>query len=174
MPIQLNRKRLDEIVRVLGDRLDGDWVLVGGALAAIWLEPRRVTEDIDIISLSGGSGGRLELMEVAEDLGLPIEAVNSAADFFLERIPGWRDQLEVLLKGSRATIYRPDPTLFLMLKARRLSEQDLSDCMAMIHKAEEESLSLDRPVLLEFLADLPTTEDEELLGRRIALQARIE
>lgn len=59
------------------------------------------------------------MMEVAEDLGLPIEAVNSPADFFLERIPGWRDQLE-------------------------------------------------------FLADLPTTEDEELLGRRSALQARIE
>ena len=45
MPIELNRRRLEEIVRALGDRLDGEWVLLGGALTAIWLAPRRVTED---------------------------------------------------------------------------------------------------------------------------------
>ena len=173
MPIELDRGRIEEIVRALGDRLDGEWVLLGGALTAIWLLPRRVTEDIDIVSLAGSSGDRLTLMLAAEELGLPVEAVNSAADFFLERIPGWRNRLELHLEGRSARIYRPDPTLFLLLKSRRLSEQDLADCRAMLQKVEAEGLLLDRRAVLECLGGLDATDDEALSGRRAELDAML-
>ena len=74
-----------------GEQLTGDWVLVGGALAALWFAADRVTVDVDLISLPDRPERRYELMDFALAQGLPIEAVNSAADFFLRRIPGWAD-----------------------------------------------------------------------------------
>jgi hypothetical protein len=56
----------------------------GEKLREVWLESRRVTEDIDLVGTRPDS--RLRLMELAERLGLPIEAMNSAADFFVRRI----------------------------------------------------------------------------------------
>ncbi len=72
----------------------GEWLLVGGALVSVWVEPRRVTEDIDLIGLTGAPDERLALMDAVFSLGLPVEAVNSAADFFVHRISGWRDEIE--------------------------------------------------------------------------------
>ena len=98
------------------ERLDGEWLLLGGALVALWLEPRRVTEDVDLIGLRGTADERYALMELATELGLPVEAVNSAADFFVRRIPDWRAELVELRRGAGATVYRPSVTLFLLLK----------------------------------------------------------
>jgi len=127
---RLDRDRLEDIIQALGNRLDGDWLLVGGALVALWVEPRRVTADIDLVGLGGTMAERLALMEAAEGLGLPVEALNSAADFFVRRVAGWREEIEPFRRGRRATIHRPTPTLFLLLKLARLSEQDLADCLA--------------------------------------------
>ena len=91
----LDRDRLEELLQAMAERLEGDWLLVGGALVALWLEPRRITEDIDIVGLGGTQGERLSLMEFAESQGLPIETVNSAVDFFVQRIPGWRNVVEI-------------------------------------------------------------------------------
>lgn len=79
MSIELDRARIAEIVEAIADRLPGEFLLIGGALVALWIEPRRVTEDIDIIGFDGDSRQRLALMDLAHDLGLPIEAVNSPA-----------------------------------------------------------------------------------------------
>ena len=49
MPQQFDRAAIDRVVSAIADELEGDWLLVGGALVALWLEPRRVTEDIDVI-----------------------------------------------------------------------------------------------------------------------------
>ena len=55
-----------------------------------------------------------------------------------------------------------------------MSEQDLSDCMALIRKVEKERLALDRPRVLALLETLPVTEDEDLRQRRIALEVALE
>src|SRR5262245_38470446 len=45
-----------QIVRFLDEacaKLDGEWLLIGGAAAAVWFKPGRVTEDIDLIGMRG-------------------------------------------------------------------------------------------------------------------------
>lgn len=149
MSIELDRTRIAEIVEAIADRLPGEFLLIGGALVALWIEPRRVTEDIDIIGFDGDSRQRLALMDLAHDLGLPIEAVNSAADFFVFRVPDWRDQIVPFKQGARGMIYRPTATLFLLLKVGRLSETDLDDCLGVIAQKGPE---IDRARVLAALA----------------------
>lgn len=64
---------------------------------AAWFSPLRTTEDLDLIGLGGSQTERFDLMQLAADAAIPIEAVNSAADFYVRRIPDWRDQLVELL-----------------------------------------------------------------------------
>jgi len=170
MPVELDRARIEEVLDAILDRLHGDWLLVGGALVALWLVPRRVTEDIDLVGLTGAPDERLRVMELADEIGLPVEAVNSAADFFVRRIAGWRNEIEIFRTGPRVRIYRPTPTLFLLLKIGRLSEQDLADCLAMIARADDEHLLLDRERVLPALSALPVTGDSGLELRRRRLQ----
>lgn len=169
----LDRDRLEELLEAMTEHLEGDWLLVGGAIVALWLEPRRVTEDIDILGLGGTQGERLRLMEFAESQGLPIEAVNSAVDFLVQRIPGWRDEIEVFRQKGRVRIFRPSPTLFLLLKIKRLSEQDLEDCLKLLDRVNEEGWSLDTARVAQALDDLGMSEDPELETRRHLLRRRL-
>lgn len=170
----LDRQAIERIVRAIGDRLAGDWLLVGGALVSLWLDSRRMTEDLDVIGMTGTQQERFALMQVASDLGLPIEAVNSAADFFVQRIPGWRQEVEPLLRGARGTVFRPTPTLFLMLKAARLSAQDLADCEAMLEKARSEKLAIDGARVRQWVEALPIASDPALAERRERLSSMID
>jgi hypothetical protein len=166
----LDRQRIDAILEAVAERLEGEWLLIGGALVATWLEPRRLTEDVDIIGLGGTAQERYALMELAGELGLPVEAVNSAADFFVRRVPGWRDQLEILCTGSRSTIYRPTVTLFVLLKMGRLSEQDLEDCRAALAHHDPSGAAVERARLLESIDALQPIDDPALIQRRDQLR----
>lgn len=171
MPLpELDRAAIARVVDAIADRLDGEWLLIGGALVALWVEPRRVTEDIDVIGMRGTSDERYALMELAGELGLPIEVVNSAADFFVRRVAGWRDEVEVLQTGARSIIYRPTATLFVILKLGRLSEQDLADCEAVLSSTGA-AVDVDR--CRAALAALPPTDDPALAARRAALAAAL-
>ncbi len=170
----MDRKRLEQVLDRAVERLSGEWLLLGGALVALWVEGRRTTEDVDLVGLGGSPEERFALMELASELGLPIEAVNSAADFFVRRVKGWREELEVFRKGPSAVIHRPTPTLFVLLKMGRLSDQDLQDCLAVIQKARREGLRLDVARLCEALEALPRKEDEELMNRRVILRRELE
>lgn len=171
---ELDRARILELLEQIAEKLRGDWLLVGGALVSIWLESRRTTEDIDLIGLKGGSEERLALMDAVFELGLPIEAVNSAADYFVYRIPGWREEIEIWREFGTCTFYRPTPTLFVLLKMQRLSEQDLADCRAVIVKARDEQLRLDTQRLRTAITRLPSSNDARLLTRRDALFEALE
>ena len=166
----MDRNRLEEIVHALGDRLEGEWLLLGGAVVALWLEPRRTTEVVDVIGFGGTAAERHALMELAVGLGLPVEAINSAADFFVFRIPDWREQVEVFYQGARSVVYRPSPTLFLLLKIRRLSAQDFTDCLALLAKARKEGLEHDAQRLTAAFDALAPTEDAALRERRARLR----
>jgi hypothetical protein len=149
--------------------LEGRWLLIGGAAVAAWLIPDRTTEDIDLVGMAGTQDERFALMNLALDAALPVEAVNSAADFFVRRIADWQDHLVVLHQGPRATIYRPDSTLFLLLKLGRLSEVDLADCEACLVAAEP----FDAGRVLSALDALPESADRGLADRRAALRALV-
>ncbi len=166
---ELDRQRIESLLSAAVDKLEGEWLLVGGALVAVWLEPRRVTEDVDLIGLGGSASERMSLMELAEAEGLPIEAVNSAADFFVFRVPRWRDQIELFRSGARARIHRPSPTLFLLLKLGRLSEQDLADCLLLLRKVSADGLPIDTRRVIDTLEALPETADAALAARRTVL-----
>jgi hypothetical protein len=163
--LEFDQQRISGLLDQLGTLLTGEWLLVGGALVSVWVEPRRVTQDIDLIGLQGHANERFALMDAVLTLGLPIEAVNSAADYFVQRIAGWRGEIEVLRQHAHCVFYRPTPTLFVMLKIGRLSEQDLQDCLAVIRKARAEQLPVDTPRLLAALDEFDESRGPEALDR---------
>ena len=173
MAPRFDRDRIAEFLALAARTLEGEWLLIGGGAAAAWFAPSRTTEDIDIIGLGGTQEERFALMELAVSAGVPVEAVNSAADFFVRKIADWRAQLIVLAHGARATIYRPTATLFLLLKLGRLSATDLDDCVRLIAHTEQTHEDLDRARIVAALAALPATEDAALQARRAHLVAAL-
>lgn len=162
---ELDCAAIERIVHAIGDRLEGDWLVVGGAALALWVAPRRVTEDVDVVPMTQTGGERLALMELALQLGVPIESVNSAAEFFVRRIDGWREQVELLYAGSRCSVYRPNPTLMVLLKLGRLSERDLEDVRLVIATGAP----LDRPRLARAIEALRPAGDPHVEQRRAEL-----
>lgn len=170
MPLPpVDRKQVEELLSRAAEQLAGEWVLVGGALALIWLGGTRATEDVDLFPIRPAAGDRLALMDLAAGVGLPIEAVNSAADYFVRKVAGWEQMLEVLRKGPRATIYRPNPTLFVLLKIQRLSESDLGDCLLLLQRCPGEGFPLDIERIRREVAALPPADDPDLRDRRANL-----
>lgn len=163
---ELDREAIERIVHAIGDQLDGAWLVVGGAALALWTAPRRITEDVDVVPMMPTGGERLALLELAEQLGLPIESVNSAADFFVRKIQGWEREVELLHQGERGRVYRPNATLMLLLKLGRLSERDLQDCALVLATGAP----VDRARVGEALAALPPADDDALRGRRVELR----
>lgn len=174
MTSELDVARLDAIVQGVVDRLQGDWLLIGGALVALWFDSRRVTEDVDLIGIGGTGADRLALLGLAVDLGLPVEALNSAADYFVSRIPGWRSDIELFRTGRAGRVFRPSPTLFLLLKLPRLSTRDLQDCLELLGRCARDGLTVDRPRVVVRLAALPPANDAPLADRRRQLRAAID
>ncbi len=170
-PHRFDRARIQALLELAGERLTGDWLLIGGGAAAAWFAPSRTTEDVDMIGLAGSQEERFALMQLAADAAIPIEAVNSAADFFVRRVAGWRDELVVLHRGPAATIYRPTATLFLLLKINRLSEVDLDDCLALVDHCRATGEDVDRSRIAAALDAAAPTEDTELHARRVRLAA---
>ncbi len=112
--------------------LEGEWIIIGGTVLPVMGIDLRVTVDIHMVNLDAKSSNRhsLQLMEIAQSLGMPVETINQAGAYFLSKIDDVREHL-VLLEGSKkCKIYRPDAYLFLKLKIARLSESDLEDCIA--------------------------------------------
>ena len=125
------------------------------------------------MGIEGTGANRLELLGLAHDLGLPVEAVNSAADFFVDRIVGWRQLIEPFRQGAGARIFRPSPTLFLLLKLRRLSARDLDDCLSLLARVKTDNLAIDAEHSLAALEQLPPVEDASLMNRRLRLRAAL-
>lgn len=163
--VELDRTRIERFLSRAADALEGDWVLIGGAAAAVWFAPGRTTEDIDLIGSHGTNAERLRLMEVADAEGLPVEVVNSAADFYIRRYPEWNREV-VLLREGAARIFRPTATMFLLFKIGRLGEQDLDDCLALLAWCDAHGESVDRARVTAALAALAETTDAALAERR--------
>ena len=137
--MKITKLRLTSFLELAGERLTGNWVVIGGSVMALIGAEYRVTNDIDLSGpITSTQKDTLILMEIAESLGLPIEAINQAGAFFLKQIPGWEKRLIEVHRGKGAIFFRPNATLYLQLKIRRFSETDLLDCMKMLEKHSQE------------------------------------
>lgn len=172
-PTELDRARIERFLSRAADALEGKWLLVGGAAAAIWFSPDRTTEDIDLVGSDGTNAERLRLMEIADAEGLPVEAVNSAADFFVRRIPNWNSEVIELRRGASAKIFRPTATMYMLFKISRLGEQDLDDCLALLAWCASHDEVVDRSRVRAALGSLPPTPDMGLAERRQQLVAAL-
>lgn len=147
----LNAKKMQEFLKLAGSRLKGDWVLLGGTVLPVLGIDYRVTVDIDLANRDQDTSQTLELMNIAEDMGLPVETINQAGSFFLYRIPDFENKLELLHKGKSATIYRPNLELYFQLKIERLSESDTQDCLEYLRWYKNSKATLDEIYLRKLL-----------------------
>lgn len=173
MRVSFDRERLRAIVQAVADRLDGEWLLVGGGAAILWFGRDRETEDVDLVGLRDTMEERLQLLTLAAERNLPVEAVNSAADFFVRRIDGWRDEIAPRVKGARGQVYAPSATLFVLTKLNRLSEEDLGDVEAAMTSARADGLPFDAERVRAALDALAPSEDPAVEQRRRSLRAAL-
>lgn len=146
----LDKKLLNKFLKHAEAELDGEWVLIGGSLLPLLNIDYRITTDIDFIGIGERNQSEiLKLMNIAEKLELPIETINQAGSYFLNKIASYHERLVVLRKTNNVTIYRPDVTLFLLLKIPRLSDSDLTDCLEFINYAKKINEDIDLKVTLK-------------------------
>jgi len=140
----LTRQTLQRFLALATDRLEGQWVLVGGALIPLLGGTDRITYDIDLVGPRDATQSHaLLLMEIADELGLPIESINQAAAYFLYRIPGFEKELLPLCQGKLGRVMRPTPALYVELKLGRFTESDLADCLFYVGYARRHAEPLD-------------------------------
>jgi len=141
---RLNEAILRRFLELAGENLRGDWVVIGGCVLLIRGIEHRITLDINVAGPdSAGMDQTLALLGIAEDLGLPVEAINQAGALYLRRIPDWDQNLIEVHRGPQAVLHVPDTTLFLLLKVARLTESDLGDCTALLKLARKNQEAFD-------------------------------
>lgn len=138
----INAKIMKLFLEKAVSKLSGEWIIIGGTVLPLTGVDHRVTVDIDIINLNfvSSNNDSLKLMEIAEDLKIPIESINQAGAYYLSKIEDVASHLVLLQKSKKCKVYRPDAYLFIKLKIERLSETDLEDCIQFIKKNEQEYL----------------------------------
>ena len=164
----MEKKLLEKFIHLLADQVEGKWILIGGSVLPLLEASFRHTQDIDIVGPPlSTQKDTLTLMEIAQTLGLPIEAINQAASFFLYKIPNWEKELVLIHKSSKASIFRPSATLYILLKLNRLSEIDLEDCKNMIAYAKTHHESIDKKRIQKIIRDLLKKETSEPKIKRL-------
>lgn len=129
--MSINADVMKRFVEGATERVQGNWVIIGGSLLHLLKTSSRQTEDIDLAGPAESTNAdTLALMTLAELINLPIEAINPAGSYFLHKIPNWSEKLILVHRGSMGAIYRPNLQLFFELKLARLTEADLIDCIS--------------------------------------------
>lgn len=129
--MKLRGKILDQFLKLMGEKLSGEWIIIGGTVLPMLGINHRITVDIDVAS-KNKKEETLKLMAIADELGLSVETINQSGAYFLYQIESFEKNLLPLYKGSRSEIYRPNLWLFFELKIKRLSESDALDCLEYI------------------------------------------
>ncbi|MGZ3795699.1 MAG: DUF6036 family nucleotidyltransferase, partial [Pseudobdellovibrionaceae bacterium] len=118
------------IVERVSEELTGEWIIIGGTVLPLVGIDYRVTVDVDIISFGGADNqSQLGLMNIAAGLNLPVETINQAGGFFLQKVSGWQQKVKLIRKGTKSSVYRPNLELYFILKLARLSASDMEDCL---------------------------------------------
>ncbi len=132
----MNQEELNLALKTICQKIGGDWLLVGGSLVRLDLDPGRGTHDLDIISIPEGNTPKIlrALFTEMKSIGLSPEQVNSAASFFVSSVEGWQNQKVLILEIDRGRIFRPTLTLFAYLKLSRATPVDIADLKLAIKK----------------------------------------
>lgn len=164
----MDKKLLDKFIQLLGEKVSGNWIIIGGSVLP-WLGAScRHTKDIDIVGPKDSSQmDTLLIMEIAQSLGLPIEAINQAAAFFLYRISDWEKNIVLIYKGHKASVFRPNATLYILLKLKRFSEGDYEDCLNMIEFSKNKKESIRKQKILESLQKKIKKSDNKIQKNRL-------
>lgn len=168
----LNSTLLKKFLKLASEELEGQWLLVGGTLLPAVGIDIRPTMDIDLIGLGPKEKMQnLELMELAEKLGLSVEVINQAAEFFVaKKKPSSSDMIK-LITGSKATIYRPTVELYWSLKIHRLTETDSFDCQHYLQycKGQKDEINF-KSMIIEINKQLQRENSEAKFKRLSSLK----
>ena len=164
----INSKLMKKFIAKVLTNLEGEWVIIGGTVLSLLGIDERVTMDIDMVAINNkqSNSQSIKLMEIAESLGLPVEAINQAGEYFLSKVDGFQDHLILFAESKKCKIYRPDAYLFLKLKLARSSETDLRDCMAFLRHNQEEARTFKKEIsklLKQFMKSAPAEKQKLLL-----------
>ena len=148
----ISQNNYDLFLKNILEQIDCDWLIIGGSLLVLLRASERATTDIDICSLGELTNERrLQLMDIALQSGLPIEAINPAADFFLKQIPGWKESLILFKSGTNGNLYRPSIELYFKLKLNRSSQSDILDCISFLDWHKKNLIPYNREILFKIL-----------------------
>lgn len=172
----INKKILKRFIQIVGDQLNGDWVLLGGNVLPLLDSELRTTTDIDVAPLTPPKDNQmLKLMSIAERLKLPVESINQAASYFLYQIPEFKKNIVLYRQGKSASFYRPNLVLFIQLKIKRLSETDLTDCLEFIKLSKKTTFPAHIRALKKMVAtELKNTDAPEKIKRLEILISNLE
>ena len=150
----ISKELLDQFFELASEKLSGEWILLGGSVLPYLGRPIRATVDIDLATRSLRAGERqLELMEIVESMSLPIEVVNTSAEFFVRKIQGCEHNLVHLYSKGDFRVSRPNVNLFIQLKLPRLSESDLEDTLEFLKFAGEIDERIDVDLLKRLISN---------------------
>lgn len=124
----MDSKKMKLLLKDLFKTIEGDWLLIGGALLHTLNLTDRETLDIDIVSIKGSTEeDQLRCIDIALKHGLPPDAINFASTIFVKKQKNWKEEIILLYEGKRGRIYRPSKKLFRNLKKSRATDIDLLD-----------------------------------------------
>lgn len=170
----INEKLLRDIVDKVSNQLAGDWIIIGGTVLPLVGVDHRVTMDVDMVPFAGNDNESLMgLMTVASELGLPVETINQAGGFFLQKIAGWKEKTILIKKGKKGRVFRPSLELFFELKLSRLSESDLQDCIEYFKWCRDHKELEKEPLLRVVKNEIKKKPDADKLARLELLLKRI-
>lgn len=89
----MNQEQILELIDELMQRLEGEWVLLGGSLLSYLKLSDRQTFDIDLAPCTTVTNQvTLKAIDIATKKGLPPETINFAVEFFLKKQRNWRQK----------------------------------------------------------------------------------
>jgi len=155
-------------INAAADQLQGNWIIIGGALLHLLNCSSRPTEDIDLAGpLTATQSDTLKLMELAESLCVPVEAINQAGAFFLRKVPGWETKLILIQKGSAGAIFRPNLELYFALKLARLTESDTEDCISYLEYSVANKENFDVKTLIALCEQKIQSPEKKIYKSRL-------
>ncbi len=169
----IDSKLMKKFMERAVQQLEGEWIVIGGTVLPLLGIDLRITVDIDLVNLDIKNSNRqsLQLMEIAESLGLPVETINQAGSYFLSKIDDVRDHLILFQESKKCKIYRPDSYLFLKLKIARLSQSDFEDCSAFVDHDPDDFKNNKKAIALLLKGALKSASSEKK-ERLIELQKK--
>lgn len=170
----LNSKILIKIADKISNEVAGEWLIFGGSSLYLLGIDSRGTIDVDIASFQISTNeDTLKLMTIAESLNLPVETINQAGSFFLNKIENWQSRCQLFKKGKIGKVYIPSLDLYIGLKASRMSESDLSDCIAYLNWSENKKVQIDLDPTIETLRKIILSANPEQKKRIQILVERL-